>query len=109
MSAAEEPSADLEHLRGELHAALRAEDDRRAILAACQMLARAEIAPDDRRNVLRIRAAARRRASHFAAAADDLTRLLDQDGAREAVLAERAVCLYEMGEFQAALDDLLAA
>lgn len=104
-----EPTAPgLEDFRQALHAALRAGDDHGAILAASQMLGCPDIALDDRRNVLCIRAKARARVSHFAAAADDWTRMLEAGGAPEAVAA-RGACLFKLGDFQAALDDFLAA
>lgn len=109
MSSGDDPGAPLESLRTELHAALRADDHPATILAACRLLARPEIAPDDRLNVMRIRAQARRSHGHFAAAADDCTRVLEAAPADVKALQARGACHYGLGDYAAALADFEAA
>jgi tetratricopeptide (TPR) repeat protein len=109
-AAAEPPNGPLSiaQLMDDLAAAKKGEDDRRIILVACQLMARADLMPGDRLQVLKQRALARYRHSHFAASADDWSQIIEINPADRTAFVSRGACEYGSGSHRVALDELLA-
>jgi tetratricopeptide (TPR) repeat protein len=83
--------------------------DRGVILATSQLLAGGDLTLDQRLQTLKRRALARYRSEHFAGSADDWTRIIELDPADRTALVSRGACGYGLKDYQAGLDDLLAA
>jgi tetratricopeptide (TPR) repeat protein len=101
------PSVD--DLLAELEVAKRGDDDRLLILIGSQLLARDELTPAQQLDVLNVRSRARYRSSHFAAAADDWTRVRELHPEDHSALFNLGACAYGTGQYEAALDDFMAA
>ncbi len=100
---------DTAQLLVELEAAHGSKDDRAYILLSALLLARGDLTPAQRLAVVRGRAWARHRSSHFAGAADDWSRVIEFDPTDRSALVNRAACEYALNNYGVALDDILAA
>lgn len=98
-------------LLAELTVAQRSKNDQLIILICCQLLGQDDLQRDDRLRALNLRSQARHGCSHFAAAADDCSRILDLEPTAE--LANRALHIrgassYALQQYDLALADFLA-